>query len=421
VLPALVLLLLGCPPSVDPAPDPTPTPAVDDDDSATDDDDSATDDDDSAEPPPPPFLDRMLVLYDANNPESQAVAEHYVAARGLPLDALCPTQPAAPDQINPQEYSDGVAGPTLACIDGDWDRFLILVTTWGVPYRVTDAVRDIADPTRVVSASLDALLTRPWRHGELPVSAEYNPYFRDATSSLAQYAPPVDIATWRAETSTDYFLVARLDGDTPETAMRLVDDAIAAEEAAAAGLLEGTAYVDRGWQARADDDFGSYGSVEWDLTRLAQIFEHAGFPVVYDEDAAEIGTAPAPLAGPDALYYGGWYSFDNYNDVFTWLPGSVTVHFDSCSACDPRGGTNWSANVLQRGAAATMGAVAEPYVAGLMGYDQFFLYLLGGYSFVEAGYMATPLTDWMATFLGDPLYRPWGGAARIEEGWTPSP
>ncbi len=413
--PLLLLLLgglVGCP---------TPGPVGDDDDDSAADDSAASDDDDVADddnsgPVEAPITDRMLVIYNADEPDSLAVAEHYVASRGLPDSALCPTTPGGIDAIEASAYSAGVGVPVLDCIDGAWGDYLIFVTVWGMPYRVVGASRDLADSSNIVPASLDALLTAPYRHDELPVSPIYSPYYRAADSMGGVYEEGLSIADWREQGGANFYLVTRLDGATPADAMRLVDDAILAEETDLTGL----AYVDRGWQTRDDTDgFGSYQSVEWELTRLVQAFEDAGFTTIYDENNAEIGTDPAPLTGPDALYYGGWYSFNNYNDVWDWNFGSISLHFDSCSACDPRGGTNWSANVLQRGAVATMGAVAEPYVAGLMGYDQFYRFLFQGYSFAEASYMATPVTEWMATFLGDPLYRPYGDAPLLPEGWQP--
>ncbi len=414
----LALGLVGCP-TVDDDDDVTDdddSAPSDDDDSGSDDDDSGSDDDDDDVQP---VTERMLVVYNAEDPDSQTVAEHYVAARGLPPEALCPTTPGDPVEVEVSVYSAGVATPVLGCIDGEWERYLLFVTVYGMPYRVTGSVYDISGSGDLRPGALDALLTRPFRHDELPLQVGWAPYAAAGWSEDGIYEEATPIAQWREESGETYYLVSRLDGATAEDAMRLVDDAIAAEEAAAAGELTGGAWVDRGWQDRGADDFGSYASVEWDLTRLAQVFEAAGFDLTYDETAAEVGTEPAPLTGDDALYYGGWYSFNNYNDVWDWSFGAISLHFDSCSACDPRGGPNWSANVLQRGAVATMGAVAEPYVAGLMSYDQFFLYLFQGASFAEAGYQSTPLSEWMAMFLGDPLYRPYGAEPLLPPDWQP--
>ena len=117
--------------------------------------------------------------------------------------------------------------------------------------------------------------------------------------------------------------------------------------------------------------------------------------------------APAPLKCPDALYYAGWYSFGHYNDVFTWRPGAIGGHLDSCSACNLRGDKDWSAVALQRGITATFGAVNEPYVFGLPDYDQLFHALLKGATYGEAAYQSTHFSAWMMVFAGDPLYRPY--------------
>ena len=388
----------------------------DDDDSAGDDDDSAGDDDDSGAPSPFDWSDRVLVIYNAHQPESLEVAQHYVEARGLDGDALCPTTPTATDAIDTEDYQNSVALPVLECIAGEWERPLVLVTTWGMPYRVTGAAWDIAQNDNLTSASLDALLTQPHHQSDLPLEPSWNPYYSEALSAEGVYPPSIAVADWRKDTDSTFYLVGRLDGPTPEIAHRMIDEALLFENEPPTG----TAWVDRGWKERSDDVFASYASVEWDLTRLAQVFEAAGFETHLDENEAEVGTAPAPLKG-EALYYGGWYSFNNYNDVWTWRPGAISLHFDSCSACNPRGGPNWSANVLERGALATMGAVAEPYVVGLMEYDQFYRHLFSGYSFIEAAYMATPVSEWMATYLGDPLYRPYGGTPLLPPDWQPPP
>jgi len=39
---------------------------------------------------------------------------------------------------------------------------------------------------------------------------------------------------------------------------------------------------------------------------------------------------PATTA-PNALGYGGWYSYDVYNDIYDWLPGAFACDLDSVS------------------------------------------------------------------------------------------
>jgi uncharacterized protein (TIGR03790 family) len=220
----------------------------------------------------------------------------------------------------------------------------------------------------------------------------------------------------RAEPRSRYFLVARIDGASAEAAMDLVDRSAAAEALARDGALEGTVYVDAryGETPPATDEFGSYESGDWNMWGTRHVFETLdGYEVLFDSNPEEFGTAPALEACPDALYYAGWYSYYNYWDVFTWKPGAIGGHLDSCSACDIREGTTWAARALQEGITATFGAVNEPYVAGMPEYDQFFLYLSQGASFAEAGYESTMVALWMMVWVGDPLYRPYGSPPHL--------
>ena len=125
-----------------------------------------------------------------------------------------------------------------------------------------------------------------------------------------------------------------------------------------------------------------------------------------DATPAEFGTAPAPLRCDGAALYAGWYSLGHYNDAFTWVPGAIGIHLDSASAADPRGGTNWSANAVLKGITITSGAVAEPYLEGLVHPDQVFLDLFQGANVGDAMLRSTRWLKWMILNIGDPLYRP---------------
>jgi uncharacterized protein (TIGR03790 family) len=289
------------------------------------------------------------------------------------------------------------------------------VPTYGVPYKVSGQVADLADGSKISEVSLDALLVYGKNAAKLKATKN-NPFFqgRDAfgaTDSMdGKWQPYVPFGALRQKTSSDYFMVVRVDGADAAAGQALVDRFKVADDLAKSGKLAGTVYVDgnEGLPHPTKDGFGSYESGEWNIIGVETVFKAFGtYPIVADYDPAELGTAPAPLAAPDALYYAGWYSFGHYNDVFTWKPGAIGGHLDSCSACDLRGTRDWSAMALRRGITATYGAVNEPYVAGLPEYDQLFLYLTQGASFGEAAYEATAIGAWMAVFVGDPLYRPY--------------
>jgi hypothetical protein len=111
-----------------------------------------------------------------------------------------------------------------------------------------------------------------------------------------------------------------------------------------------------------------------------------------------------------ALYF-GWYSdgFDGAfkNERVRFVPGAVAVHLHSFSAASLRAPLKgWCAPMLERGAAATLGNVYEPYLHLTPNLDLFEERLRNGFTFAEAAYASEKVLSWMTTFIGDPLYRP---------------
>jgi chitodextrinase len=179
-----------------------------------------------------------------------------------------------------------------------------------------------------------------------------------------------------------------------------VDKAMAAE----AGGLSGQVCIDETTNPPGYD-YG-LGSMEWELRQAANFAREVGFSVTEDQNNAEFGTAPAPLRCNNAALYSGWYSFNNYNNAFTWNTGAIGYHIDSASAVNPRGGSNWSANALLNGITATHGSVAEPYLAAFAHPDGVFNNLLQGANLGDAFLRNTVFLKWMMLNIGDPLYRP---------------
>lgn len=351
---------------------------------------------------------RTVILFNPSAPRSDEVAARYAELRQVPDDHLCGV--AAADFVTLlgadfEAYLDAV----MACVAAAGPQVHVIVPVWGVPYKVTDRIRDLAN-RNFTTTSLDALLFYGEGAADLEGPGIENPAYQYGDSMDVDYDPAVPWGELRENVGWDYFLVTRIDGADADAALALVDRAEDAANRAAAGTLAGVVYVDgnRGLPHPAVDTFGSYEGGEWNIIGVENVFAALGtYEVVADYDNAEFGTEPAPLLCPDALYYAGWYSFGHYNDAFTWAPGAVGGHLDSCSACDIRGETDWSAMALRRGITATFGAVNEPYVAGMPEYDQFFKYLTEGASYGEAAYESTIVGAWMMVWIGDPWYRPY--------------
>jgi len=202
-------------------------------------------------------------------------------------------------------------------------------------------------------------------------------------------------------------MVARLDGPDPATVERMIRDALAAE----AKGLAGRAYIDT--RARYGRD--PFGVVDEDLRRLGERLEKTALSVTVDRTAEVF----PPGSCPDAALYCGWYSLRNYVPAFTFVPGAIAWHIASFEATSLHGDntTEWCPRLLQAGAAATLGPVAEPYLDAFPAPSEFFGLLLSGkYCLVEAFFLTKPYNSWRMVLLGDPLYRPF---ARNPQGPAP--
>jgi tetratricopeptide (TPR) repeat protein len=121
-------------------------------------------------------------------------------------------------------------------------------------------------------------------------------------------------------------------------------------------------------------------------------------------------------------FYAGWYD-DHASGPFSrptveFMPGAFAYHLHSYSAATIHDAEKyWVGPLLAKGATATMGAVAEPYLGGTPDMGIFtarFIYY--GFSFGEAACASQPVLSWQITVVGDPLYRPFGkNIERLQE------
>lgn len=345
-----------------------------------------------------PVGHRTLLVYDPAVEGSLEVAAAYQAFRDVPGENLCPVSATNTVEIGADEFSTWL-DTVMACAKPYTQA---IVPVWGVPYRVSGQVIEPYGGY-ATSVALDGLLFYGTAAHEI-TSWTDNPLYRRGNSQKANYKPYTPIGEERAE--HEVYLVSRIEGVDAEAAIELIERTELAEQT----VLDGIVYVDgnEGDTPPETDQAGSYESGEWNMWGTRYLFEELDwYPVVWDGNAEEFGTAPAPTDCPDALYYAGWYSYGNYNDCFTWTIGAIGGHLDSYSAGTPRGEGSWSGEALIDGITATFGAVNEPYVYGMPEYDQFFLYLTQGASFAEAGYESTVVGSWMMMWIGDPWYRPY--------------
>jgi uncharacterized protein (TIGR03790 family) len=340
-----------------------------------------------------------LVVYNSSVPDSVAVANHYASVRGIPAANLCPIVPANTSSVTRSQYVLTVKTPVQNCLTNVGPtNILYIVFTYQTPY-------DIQNPS-TGGYSLDQYVADIWdqysNQDFYPFPLQFQPYYEDAQSQGNVYQTFLSFAVYRAQNSTPLiYSVWRLDAPSAALAEGLVDKALAAEQSG----LAGQACLDRQQGAISGIYDSDYGEGEWDLHQAATFAGQAGFTVTEDSNIQEFGTPPAPNC-PNAALYSGWYRLNHYNDAFTWNTGAIGWHLDSASALNPRSGPNWSANAILRGITATTGAMAEPYLQGMVRPGGAFRDLLQGANVGDAFLRNTRWLKWMILNMGDPLYRP---------------
>ena len=124
-----------------------------------------------------------------------------------------------------------------------------------------------------------------------------------------------------------------------------------------------------------------------------------------------------PVHAPIARLYCGWYSLAHYVDCCKFAPGAVAWHLASSEAVSLRNPKSklWCINLLEHGAIATLGPVAEPYTIGFPKPEEFFGTLATGkYTLVECYWRTESFASWMTVVIGDPLYNPYAKSPKLK-------
>ena len=355
--------------------------------------------------PLPLFPQQVVVVYNKGLPESKKLAEFYSGKRGISEDHVIGLNLPAEQDISRDDYEKLMLEPLRKTFeDRAWWRRVkdprgivipaeneirVVVLMRGVPLRIKASplpegfTPDPKDPIGGrTESSVDSELAIFGIEG-LPVQgALKNQYFQSEKSIREANLPFL-------------VLTARIDAASESTCERMIQDGIDAEKTG----LWGRAYVDIANKFPQGD--------AW-LEAIVKADLKAGIPTVVDRFN---DTLPMNYPMTDAAVYYGWYdanvSGPFLNGKFHFKKGAVAMHLHSFSAeqlSNPS--KNWSAGLLERGAAVTVGNVYEPYLHLTHWFDILNDRLLAGYSWVEACWMAMPVTSWQGVVLGDPLYRP---------------
>lgn len=364
----------------------------------------------------------VVVVFNPRMPESQAIADYYAKARGVPASQVYGFATTTNEEMSRAEFREALQLPLAKKLDsaGLW-KFgkTTFPATNGQPERVVRRV--IASKIRYavlcrgvplkiapdpgLAETVNTNLPPAFQRNEAAVDSELA--WLPALELNLPLAGPVSnpfygVTNAAALNPTNgILLVSRLDGPTAAVARGLVDKALEAERDG----LWGRGYFD----ARGLDKTNSYFlGDEW-MLGAAAVSRDIGFDTVVDDKP---GLFPADFPMSQIAFYAGWYA-DNVSGPLQlpkveFMPGAFAYHLHSSSAVSIRDPDRfWVGPLLAKGATCTMGCVYEPYLA-LTPNVAIFLqrFAVSRFSFGEAAWAAQPALSWQTTIVGDPLYRP---------------
>jgi len=367
------------------------------------------------------YASATLVIYNQNVANSRKLAAYYAGKRNIPFENLIGMKCSTEEIITRSEYQKTILEPLRKQFDtnGWWERkedaqgnlravhikMKFAAIMFGMPLKVKSSLSENSKkksstnlgPGNNDAASIDSEIACLSMDLSKLSGAVGNPYFRSTDRGGAP----------------DILLTSRIDGPNYATAKRLIDDAIAIEGSG----LWGMALIDIANLAKEKGAAYKIGD-DW-LETCSGFYKKAGIPTLVDRFSTRVPKG-YPL-GKDIILYFGWYTQNAQgpfiDEGFQFKRGAVAAHIHSYSASTLRTTLkNWSGPLLSRGACAVLGNVYEPFLQMSTHLDLFNARFLAGFTFAEAGWIATPVFSWMQVMIGDPLYQPFIVKSEIESG-----
>ena len=372
----------------------------------------------------------VAVVFNRSVPASEVLADAYMGLRGIPAEQKIALRLPGVEVTDRATYETRIAEPVRGQLAA-WPHVRCLVTVFGVPLKVGDKGITPAEKKRrgqlkaevarleaEVAAAGDESLKKALKRARGKLTQAVRTQDKNASvDSELMLVKRLDVPTsfWvpnplfvgykgrgGRESGSDVLLVSRLDGPDPAMVRRIMADSVAVE----AKGLTGVAYFDARWKASLDRPTGGYAIYDGSLHGGAQRLASMKFIKVVTDDTEALFPEGSC---PNAALYCGWYSLATYVDAFVWQRGAVGYHMASSEMTtlkDPKS-TIWCMKMLQKGVAATIGPVGEPYIQAFP-YPEVFFSLLaqGRQTLVECYAASLPFLSWKMVLVGDPLYRP---------------
>lgn len=409
----------------------------------------------------------IIVLSNKNVPASKELADYYLNARSIPAENVVTLDLPKDEDISRKDYDEKLVAPLREALSKRKGKVKCLLAMYGVPLRVGGAspssteqeelkklepqIKEAEELVKEAEAAVKklegqrglfgiAIVLRKERQKELDTRRRTREGLsrRRGVLSHAESHAAVDselmllwwdkyeLRRWQVNLNhfqipeserkdkTVVLLTSRLDGPSIEVVKRMIDDAVAVEKTG----LKGKVYVDaRGirFDPKGQDTGHGYGGYDQSMRDMAALLKEPGNMDVVLDDKNELFSVGAC---PECALYCGWYSHANFIDSFKFVRGAVAWHLASSEAVSLRraDAKYWCKNLLEKGACATLGPVAEPYTIGFPKPAEFFGFLATGQYTLAESYGKTVLfSSWMGTLVGDPLYNPFKANPRIKE------
>ncbi len=385
--------------------------------------------------------EEVLVVVNRNVAEGLDLARYYMRERGVPKGNLLRVEVPDRELCSREIYNRDIATPVRRFLESrelaaKLPAIRCLLLFYGMPLKVGSTaltVEEKRDRERLKKRleAVKAALAAADEEKKTPIKREY----ADLRKKLKKYhwarelaaldselalvlASPYKLEGWvlnpdyigyrghLVEGMPDHVLMTvRLDGPEPGVVRRIIRDSVAAEKRG----LSGTAYFDARWprpSAEKRKQLKGYAFYDNSLYLAAdQVKRFSPLRVVVNDKPQLF----QPGECPQAVLYCGWYRKSHYLDAFDWQPGAVAYHIASSELATLRKEKSevWGKMMLEDGAAAVIGPVAEPYVQAFPPPALFFTLLLrGNLTLAEVFSRSVPWRSWRMVLVGDPLYRP---------------
>ena len=381
----------------------------------------------------------ILVVANKNVPGSTQLAQYYMQGRGIPARNLIGLSLTGQEQCSRKEYDQEVVLPIRRYLRQrplDAPGIKCIVTLYGMPLVVSDSGLSLRKKAELVERHGQLEILRFLRDNYQRGKKNQNEFLSEKMERLERQIIAIDLTTNTAALDSELalvmekeyplsgwlpnpnylanrgkkppampgtaLLVSRLDGPDLSIVRRLISDSLTAE----ARGLQGLAYLDARWPEAKADRLNGYAYYDRSIHEAARLIKKSRLlPAVLDEKEELF----EPGRCPNAALYCGWYSLGNYVDAFRWATGAVGYHIASreCETLRKAASTVWCKVMLEKGVAATLGPVREPYVQAFPPPELFFGLLLDGrYTLAECFALSSPFLSWQMVLIGDPLYRP---------------